>query len=104
MKIITRTVQCYDYIFCKLKAPEEDGEAYEVEDTQTVTTYEPLTKKAIKELTGEVGSLAGYICTSTATREIKKACTLQKFMSIATPYENDINIVTEDDKEENNNG
>lgn len=107
MKIITRSVTCYDYTFTKLS--EINGEM-EVVDVQKRRFYEPLTKKILKMLQTE-GELAGYICTSRDETEMKMACPLSKFMEIAIPYDGEITVNTDQpdndqattDKEENIN-
>lgn len=94
MKLITRTVTVYDYTMAKV-VPGEDGN-YTVEDSKVISTYEPLTNKAIRELlSAEV--YEGYSCIAQTQRELKVACTIQAFMEIATPYENEITINNKED-------
>lgn len=94
MKIITRTVKVYNYTFAKMV--ESEGGEYKVEDVKSVSTYEPLSKRAIKQLTAE-GDLYEYVHISTAEDEMKMACTLKAFMEIATPYEDEINLTESED-------
>ena len=89
MKLITRTVVVYDYTMAKV-VPGEDGN-YTVEDSKVISTYEPLTNKAIRELLA-TEEYEGYSCIAQTQRELKVACTIQAFMEIATPYENEITI------------
>lgn len=94
MKLITRTVVVYDYTMAKV-VPGEDGN-YTVEDSKVISTYEPLTNKAIRELLSSE-EYEGYSCIAQTQRELKVACTIQAFMEIATPYENEITINNKED-------
>lgn len=94
MKLITRTVTVYDYTLAKVVASDDGG--YTVEDTKVMSAYEPLTNKALRDMLS-TPDYEGYSCIGQSQREVKVACTIQAFMEIATPYDNEITINNKED-------